>query len=210
MASRSIARASPTPLSDRSSWWSRRAERPTTLTARFLKARPTSSCWISACPGTGWALPQAILRVRPNIKIVILTASDDEEDVTKALRMGAHGYILKDISGPDLVSAIEAIHRGDPYITPALASRLLMQKNRKSLSVQETRGSRPDDTRQADPGTPRQGTDQPGDCAQLRRERQDHQTLLDAGLPKDAGAQSRRGDDRGAKDAIGLDGQTPP
>jgi len=89
-------------------------------------------------PGDGIGAAEEILRIRPNMKVVVLTASEDEEDVAGALRAGVHGYILKDVSGPELVSAIEAIHRGEPYITPALASRLLMQNMGRSISVQTT------------------------------------------------------------------------
>jgi DNA-binding NarL/FixJ family response regulator len=86
-------------------------------------------------PG-GMAAAEALLRVRPDLKVVILTACDDEENVTDALRIGVHGYILKSVSGPELVRAIESIHRGEPYITPALASRLLIQSRGKSLAAQ--------------------------------------------------------------------------
>lgn len=86
-------------------------------------------------PGDGMGVAEDLLRTRPNLKVVILTARDDEMNVTEALRMGVHGYILKDVSGPELLTAIEAIHRGEPYITPALASRLLMQNRGMSLAV---------------------------------------------------------------------------
>ena len=102
------------------------------------KSKPDVLLLDIGVPGDGIGAAEDILRIRPNIKVVILTASDDEEDVAHALCIGVHGYILKDVSGPDLVSAIEAIHRGEPYITPALASRLLMQNKGRSLLVQRT------------------------------------------------------------------------
>jgi DNA-binding NarL/FixJ family response regulator len=87
-----------------------------------------------AVPGDVMGAVQEALRLRSSLKVVVLTASDGEEDVTDALRIGVHGYILKDVSGPELVSAIEAIHRGEPYITPALASRLLMRSRGRPLA----------------------------------------------------------------------------
>ncbi len=87
-----------------------------------------------AVPGDGMGAAQLALRLRSGLKVVVLTASDDEEDVADALRMGVHGYILKEVSGPELVSAIEAIHRGEPYVTPALASRLLMRSKGRPLA----------------------------------------------------------------------------
>jgi DNA-binding NarL/FixJ family response regulator len=89
---------------------------------------------IGAVPGNVMGTVQEALQLRSNLKVVVLTASDDEENVANALRVGVHGYILKDVRGPELVSAIEAIHRGEPYITPALASRLLMRSKGRPLA----------------------------------------------------------------------------
>jgi two-component system nitrate/nitrite response regulator NarL len=98
------------------------------------KGKPDILLMDMAVPGDGMGAAQAVLRLRSGLKVVVLTASDDEEDVADALRMGLHGYILKDVSGPELVSAIEAIHRGEPYVTPALASRLLMRSKGRPLA----------------------------------------------------------------------------
>ena len=56
---------------------------------------------------------------------MVLTALDDVASVSRALATGAKGYILKSISGSELVAALKAIHAGLPYVTPELASRLL-------------------------------------------------------------------------------------
>jgi DNA-binding NarL/FixJ family response regulator len=58
-------------------------------------------------------------------KIAVLTARDDPLSVSKALAIGAAGYILKAVTGAELVQAIEIIDAGKPFITPELASRLL-------------------------------------------------------------------------------------
>src|SRR5262245_47779460 len=76
-------------------------------------------------PGNGIVAARAISRTKCDTKVIILTASDEEEPVIDALRAGAQGYILKDVTGADLIGAIESVHRGAPYITPALASRLV-------------------------------------------------------------------------------------
>jgi two-component system, NarL family, nitrate/nitrite response regulator NarL len=60
-------------------------------------------------------------------KLVVLTALDDVMSVSNALAAGVKGYILKGISGMELVSAIRSIHRGVPFVTPELASRLLTE-----------------------------------------------------------------------------------
>lgn len=88
-------------------------------------------------PGDGRRVALDVLRSGSNLKVIFLTASDSEEDVTDALRIGVHGYILKQVTGPELVSAINAIHRGEPYVTPTLAARLLMRSKAWSLVPQE-------------------------------------------------------------------------
>jgi two-component system, NarL family, nitrate/nitrite response regulator NarL len=99
-----------------------------------LKGKPDVLLLDIAVPGDGMGIARQVLRLRPGLKVVVLTASEDEEDVADALRMGVHGYILKEVSGPELVSAVEAICRGEPYVTPALASRLLMRGKGRPLA----------------------------------------------------------------------------
>ena len=99
-----------------------------------LKGKPDVLLLDIAVPGDGVGIAGEVLRLRPSLKVIVLTASEDEEDVADALRMGVHGYILKEVGGPELVSAVEAIHRGEPYVTPALASRLLMRGKGRPLA----------------------------------------------------------------------------
>ena len=66
-----------------------------------------------------------IAKTAPSCKLVVLTALDDAISVSKALAAGVKGYILKGVSGTELVEAIKTIHRGLPFVTPELASRLL-------------------------------------------------------------------------------------
>ncbi len=47
----------------------------------------------------------------PNIKIVMLTVSDDEQDLFEAVKSGAHGYLLKDLEAAQFFEALEAIQR---------------------------------------------------------------------------------------------------
>ena len=58
-------------------------------------------------------------------KLAILTTRDDALSVSKALRVGAAGYILKAVSSTELIAAIETIDTGKPFITAELAARLL-------------------------------------------------------------------------------------
>jgi DNA-binding NarL/FixJ family response regulator len=74
-------------------------------------------------------------RARPALKVVILTSSDDDDDVAEALGSGVRGYILKDVSAEELMRAIERIGAGETYITPSLASRLLVKTKGKPLAA---------------------------------------------------------------------------
>jgi len=83
--------------------------------------------------GEGIRLAERILLNLTSGKVVILTASSDEEDIAEALRIGVHGYILKGVGANELVTALEGIFDGQPYITPALATRLLLRDKGQSL-----------------------------------------------------------------------------
>jgi len=79
---------------------------------------------LEAC-GNSIETARTIRHTQSKTKIVILTSSDDEDLVLDALRAGVHGYVHKEVSGAELIRAIESIHRGEPHVAPALASRLL-------------------------------------------------------------------------------------
>ncbi|WP_428603719.1 LuxR C-terminal-related transcriptional regulator [Sedimenticola sp.] len=75
--------------------------------------------------GGGIRAARAIASACPIVKIIMLTVSEDEDDVLAALKAGARGYILKGVSGPELVQIVRAIYTGQAYVTPALAASLL-------------------------------------------------------------------------------------
>ena len=75
--------------------------------------------------GGGINAARAIAAACPIVKIVMLTVSEDEEDVLAALKVGARGYVLKGVSGPELVRIVRSINAGEPYVTPSLAASLL-------------------------------------------------------------------------------------
>jgi DNA-binding NarL/FixJ family response regulator len=61
----------------------------------------------------------------PEIKVVILTASDDDENLFEAIKAGAKGYLLKDLEADEFFALLGAVGRGEPALTPALARKLL-------------------------------------------------------------------------------------
>lgn len=70
------------------------------------------------------ALPQ-IRKAAPRAKVVMLTHHEGETFVDQALRGGAEGYLSKDSEPAELALAIEAVHRGDPYVSPRVAAGLV-------------------------------------------------------------------------------------
>ena len=60
----------------------------------------------------------------PGIKIIVLTTFDDDEYIYNAIRYGASGYILKDISVDELVSAIHTVWKGGAMLNPNICSKL--------------------------------------------------------------------------------------
>jgi two-component system nitrate/nitrite response regulator NarL len=67
------------------------------------------------------------------VKCLVLTALDDVLSVSNALAAGANGYILKGVSGLELIGALKAVHGGQPFVTAELAVRLLIGVKGKSL-----------------------------------------------------------------------------
>jgi len=76
-------------------------------------------------PGGGLQAAQAISTSCPATKIVMLTASEDEEDMRNAVQAGACGYVLKGVPARELVRVLRAVAGGAAYVTPALAASLL-------------------------------------------------------------------------------------
>ncbi|MBI4494057.1 MAG: response regulator transcription factor, partial [Chloroflexi bacterium] len=81
-------------------------------------------------PGDGLQAARDIAAACPATKIVMLTVSEDEDDLLAALQAGACGYILKGVSSRELIAAIRVIHAGEVYVTPVMASRLLREMTR--------------------------------------------------------------------------------
>jgi len=81
-------------------------------------------------PGGGVQAATSIVSVCPTVRIIMLTASDSEQDVIAALRAGAQGYILKSSSGLELVQTVRDVARGNSYVAPNLAGRLLINRGK--------------------------------------------------------------------------------
>ena len=63
--------------------------------------------------------------VSPASRVLVLTTFDADENVVEALRAGASGFLLKDVTPVDFVAAIRTVARGDALLAPAVTRRLL-------------------------------------------------------------------------------------
>ncbi len=81
-------------------------------------------------PGSGIDAVRDIQVRHPDIKIVMLTGSDDDEHLTAALAAGAAGYLLKGTDTAELLDAVRAVLDNQAYITPALSMRVLLDSVR--------------------------------------------------------------------------------
>ena len=85
----------------------------------LMDIRMPKSSGIEAC--------RAMKEVAPSTKIVMLTISDEEEDLFEAIRAGASGYLLKDIPYDEVADVVRAVHGGQSLINPSMAAKLLTE-----------------------------------------------------------------------------------
>jgi DNA-binding NarL/FixJ family response regulator len=76
---------------------------------------------------SGIEATKAIAEAAPTTRIVMLTVSDEEEDLYEAIKAGAAGYLLKEISIEEVAEAIRSVVSGQSLITPSMASKLLAE-----------------------------------------------------------------------------------
>lgn len=76
---------------------------------------------------SGLDLLKLIKAEMPAIKIVMLTTSDDDEDLFDAVKYGASGYLLKNTSAKELVNMLSELEKGEVPLSPGLAIRLLKE-----------------------------------------------------------------------------------
>ena len=77
--------------------------------------------------GGGIHAVREITAASPLVRVVMLTVSENEEDVTAALRAGARGYVLKGVPARQLVDILRSVAAGEVYVTPSLAASLLYE-----------------------------------------------------------------------------------
>jgi DNA-binding NarL/FixJ family response regulator len=76
---------------------------------------------------TGVEAAARIRADRPNVRVLMLTGSEDEQDLFAAVRAGAAGYLLKHISIDELADAVRAAYRGEGFVAPSMVPKLLRE-----------------------------------------------------------------------------------
>ncbi len=87
--------------------------------------------------GDGIQTIKALVARDPEVKILVLTTYDNEEDIFQALEAGARGYLLKDTTKEELVAAVRQIRNGERYLPQNIASRLADRMIRPNLTPRE-------------------------------------------------------------------------
>jgi two-component system nitrate/nitrite response regulator NarL len=88
-------------------------------------------------PGSGIEAARRIAAACPVVRILMLTASENERDVMNSLEAGACGYVLKGIGGDALSDIIESINEGGIYVPPNLAARILVHNNKRNSTDED-------------------------------------------------------------------------
>lgn len=68
---------------------------------------------------------KTIKEMFPVVKVVMLTVSEDDQDIYEAMRAGASGYLPKEVEVDELITALAAIHQGQVVVSPQVAGKLL-------------------------------------------------------------------------------------
>ena len=88
---------------------------------------------------------EAARRIRaaqPSVRVLMLTESEDEEDLYAAVRAGATGYLLKEVGIDEIAGAIRAVAAGQALVSPGMTTKLLSEFNALSRRLEEEHDGR--------------------------------------------------------------------
>jgi DNA-binding NarL/FixJ family response regulator len=101
---------------------------------RFRAARPQVVVLdLQIPPPTGVEVTATVLQEDPSARVLILSASGEQDDVLEAVKAGATGYLVKSASRDELIAAVRRVGVGDSVFTPGLAGLVLGEFRRIAL-----------------------------------------------------------------------------
>jgi two-component system NarL family response regulator len=104
----------------------------------WKKHRPDVTLMDLRMPGlSGANAIYEIHEVNPDVRIIVLTTFDGDEDIYRAIRAGAKAYLLKDVKREELFHCIREVHAGKFVIPPAIAAKLAGHQSIEELTSRE-------------------------------------------------------------------------
>jgi DNA-binding NarL/FixJ family response regulator len=104
----------------------------------FRRHRPDITLMDLRLPGSnGTEALIAIRREFPDARIIMLSSSDSDGEIQRALRSGAFGYVLKSMPFDDLLAVIRSVHSGKRHVPPEVAARLAEHLGEEDLTPRE-------------------------------------------------------------------------
>ncbi len=98
------------------------------------QAKPDLLLLDISMPGDGLVALERILTRFPQANIVMLTASEDGDNIRRSLKLGARGYVLKGTGATGLAEILHSVARGELYVPPGLSARLIVEAEPQSPS----------------------------------------------------------------------------
>ena len=104
----------------------------------FRQYRPDITLMDLRLPGTNGT--DALISIRgefPEARIIMLTTSDSDGEIQRALKAGASAYILKSMPKDELLSVIRSVHSGKRHVPPEVAARIAEHMGEEELTARE-------------------------------------------------------------------------
>lgn len=106
--------------------------------AEFRRHRPDVTLMDLRLPGAdGTDVLVAIRGEFPQARVIMLTSSDGDGEIQRAMRAGAYGYMLKNMPREELLSVIRSVHAGKRHVPPQVAARLAEHLGDDDLTSRE-------------------------------------------------------------------------
>jgi DNA-binding NarL/FixJ family response regulator len=106
--------------------------------AEFRRHRPDITLMDLRLPGTNGT--DTLIAIRgefPEARIIMLTSSDGDAEIQRALRAGAAAYVLKSMPKDQLLGVIRSVHSGKRYVPPDVAARIAEHMGEEDLTARE-------------------------------------------------------------------------